>query len=175
MGFMSEDTMTTTTTPAYNLSPVLDKNAPLTVERAHELTYVMRRSLGPFCIKTTVFSGEFKKDYSDLGSFGQPRWVEAKYEDCYIEYTGPSGAHRIWLSVTSEARMWAHFEGFCVANNALRPQVGQTVRFMANIERVGRVLKVGPRRAQVTYRQKNGETKVRWIPLCEMSWTPKAE
>jgi len=161
-------------TTTYNLSPVMDKNAPLTVERARDLAHAMRRSLSTCVIKTTVYSGEYKKDYSDLATFGATRWVPAKYEDCYIEYTGPSGAHRIWLSVTSEARMWAHFEGFCVANNALRPQVGQAVQFTANILRAGKVLKVGPRRAQATYRQKNGEVKVRWVPLCEMYWVPRA-
>lgn len=126
---------------------------PDRLKRAQELVQSLHRSSeNGFTLKAKL-EADRDGDYAVVFTGG--RWGEAQ----------------IWLSVSSDERIIAHFEGYCVANNlAPRPNVGDKVLFPSGSSstgwRRGKVVSVGPKRATVTYRFKNGrEAAPKSVPI----------
>lgn len=84
---------------------------------------------------------------------------------------GAQGAHSLAWDVSSEARVRAHWRGYCENNGILTAVVGDRVTFYSSSAgprggmRVGRVAKVGPVRAEVHFRYKYGRESKRSLPL----------
>lgn len=90
---------------------------------------------------------------------------------------GLFGEHSIELFASDEARILAHWEGYCEASGMLRPAVGQTASFPCGSAssmggwRTGRVIKVGPRRVQILFRYKISRREaIRTVPLTLAKW-----
>lgn len=107
-------------------------------------------------------------------------FVEGDARDPRIVFTGgTSGDHQLWLNVSSEARILAHWQGYVEnAGLALVPDVGAAVSFPSASAsrmggwRVGRVLSVGPRRARVAFTYKTtGRASVATVALSELRFT----
>lgn len=106
--------------------------------------------------------------------------IEKEKNDARVVFSGGlTGDHSIWLSVSSQERILAHFEGYCEANGMDAPKVGQLVRFpspsnwQAGGTRLGRVVKVGPKRAVVAYKFKHGgQGAPRAIPIADLVFEP---
>jgi len=102
--------------------------------------------------------------------------VEQKWstDDPAVVFTGGKyGEAQIWLSVSPEARIRAHFAGYCAANGlALAPHVGQGVVFPSASSktgtRFGHVTKVGPKRAVVAFTYKHGGKATKTVPFAEL-------
>ena len=97
--------------------------------------------------------------------------LEKQGNDVAVVFKGGLyGEAQIWLSVSSEERIRAHFEGYCQANGLrLVPEVGSQVVFPSGSSptgfRLGRVLSVGPKRAVVSYKFKNGREATKAVSL----------
>jgi len=89
---------------------------------------------------------------------GTSKHVYAKLDGDRIVFTGGSqGEHSLCVSVSSRARILAHWEGYCESNGlAPKPKVGQRVCFPSRSApcgyRYGRVVSVGSVRATIAYR-----------------------
>lgn len=69
---------------------------------------------------------------------------------------GARGQHSIDLSVSSTARVLAHWHGYLAANGWTEPRVGDRVLFPhGRLEREGKVVAIGPERARIAFRYKN--------------------
>lgn len=102
--------------------------------------------------------------------------VEQKWstDDPAVVFTGGKhGEAQIWLSVSDEARIRAHFAGYCAANGlSLAPHVGQHVVFPSasspSGSRYGRVAKVGPKRAVIEFKYNSGKPGTKIVPFAEL-------
>ena len=140
--------------------------ASTTLKQAWEMASQMRRSCGRIWVHSQVVTEVFRTSHTHP----EP-WREKV--DPYIEFTGPSGGHRLFLCVSSPARIWAHWRGFCEANGVAAPQAGQTVHFRGMAEYTGKVVRVTERRALVAFHYRDGRPSQRWLSLGEVSWTPR--
>lgn len=93
-----------------------------------------------------------------------------------IVFTGGSqGEHSIDLYASDEARIQAHFEGYCQNNGVFAPRQGQRIAFpsgsAACLYRVGRVERVGAKRALVAYTFNSGRKAApKWVPFSDILW-----
>lgn len=83
---------------------------------------------------------------------------------------GKWGAHSLRVSVTTPKRAEIHWQGYAENNGLLAPKIGEVVSFPSPSapggRRRGKVVKVGPKRATVTYRFKHGgEAAPKSVPL----------
>jgi hypothetical protein len=85
---------------------------------------------------------------------------------------GAKGEHSLDLLASSPERILAHWEGYCEANGMLKPVVGQVVSFPSGSHpsgvRMGRVLKVGSKRALVAFTYKHGGKGTKSVPFNEL-------
>jgi len=103
---------------------------------------------------------------------GKAQWV-MEPEDRLVFAGAETGEYSLDLSVSSEERCKAHWEGY-LETNGIRcaPAVGEWIIFPSGSDptgyRHGRVLKVGPRRVTVEYKFKNGIVTTKSVPrhLC---------
>lgn len=85
-----------------------------------------------------------------------------------------SGEHSLDVYASDEARVLAHWAGYCENNGLHKPQVGQIVAFPSGSAhhwggfRQGRVIKLGPKRAVIAYRFKNGHKTTITLPFSEL-------
>ena len=105
---------------------------------------------------------------------GKPTWVFERARR--VVFTGGAqGEHSIDLSVSSEARIQAHWEGYCEMNHIqVIPSVGQRVLFPSGSAqggwRTGRVSKVGVRRVVVEYAFNYGRRSTKTVPIHCCHW-----
>jgi hypothetical protein len=132
----------------------------MTVQAARELCYELVRTLltdrGRQTIKARVETTE-----EVAAVFENGRYVQRRVESGRIIFEGGlTGSHALELSVSSEARVRTHFEGYCENNGCFKPSVGQKVDFPSGSARsgwrTGRVVKVGTKRAVVAFTYKHG-------------------
>lgn len=103
---------------------------------------------------------------------GKAVWVHVQSKR--IVFTGGKfGEHSIDASCSDEARILAHWEGYVEANGLkLVPGVGELVQFPSGSSptgfRYGRVLKVGPRRAVISFRYYYGRRSTTTVKLSEL-------
>lgn len=89
-----------------------------------------------------------------------------------------SGEHSIDVYASDEARILAHWIGYCQNNGMHKPQVGQTVEFLSASNwqsgciRRGRVLKLGPKRAVIAYTFKHGGKATITLPFSQVRFDP---
>lgn len=94
-----------------------------------------------------------------------------------IVFTGGRfGEASLDLYATSLERLAAHWAGYCSANDWLAPAVGDLVVFPSASSptgtRVGRVAKVGPRRAVIAYTFKHGGATTTTLGFDRLAWNP---
>lgn len=85
--------------------------------------------------------------------------LRADVEKDRIVFSGGSkGTHSLAFNVSSPDRVRAHWEGYCEANGAPRPIVGQRVAFVGanGTAYTGTVTKAGPKRVTLTFRFRHG-------------------
>ena len=108
---------------------------------------------------TTDFALSADQRVAVVGADGRARW--AFVPGGRVVFSGGlKGDHSIDLLASSPERVLAHWEGYCEANGLLKPKVGQRVEFPSGSSRsgyrFGRVLKVGSKRAVVSFTYKHG-------------------
>jgi hypothetical protein len=87
---------------------------------------------------------------------------------------GAHGSHTLFLSVSSNERIEAHWNGY-LPERLKAPKVCQQVKFPSGSDpagwRYGKVLSVGPRRAIVEYSFKHGGRAQKTVPFHELFWS----
>jgi len=83
---------------------------------------------------------------------------------------GKHGTHSLAVDVSSQARILAHWEGYCENNGLPAPQPGQKLSFVGNNGCVyrGTVTKVGPKRVGMDFRYKNGRASHHSVPYADL-------
>jgi hypothetical protein len=86
---------------------------------------------------------------------------------------GLQGEHSLDISVSCEARVRAHFAGYCENNGlAAAPAVGEHVRFPSGSSstgwRAGRVVKVGPKRVTIEFHYNYGRKTSKSVSISEL-------
>lgn len=140
---------------------------------AFKMSYDFRRnSLHGLRLTAKVVTKQERR--AVVGEDGKARW--GLVETGRIVFSGGSrGEHSLELSVSDEARVLAHWNGYCEASGLLKPTVGQRVKFasasaspkMGGV-RYGKVVKVGSKRAVIEFTYKHGGHGTATVPFNEM-------
>ncbi len=85
---------------------------------------------------------------------------------------GRQGSHSIDIGVSSQARVLAHWEGYCENNGMPAPKEGATVKFIGNTGKLykGIVTKLGTKRAAVDFHYRHGGKDHANVPLADLRY-----
>jgi hypothetical protein len=83
---------------------------------------------------------------------------------------GNRGTHSIDIGASSQARVLAHWEGYCENNGMPVPLEGEKIRFVGGTGTIytGNVIKVGSKRVTVDFRYKHGGSGTANIPFSDI-------
>lgn len=131
---------------------------------------LVRTGFAGLKLSAKVVKGPFERRAQRVD--GKAVWVSVRSER--IVFTGGKfGEASIDASCSDEARILAHWDGYCQANELqTTPSVGQTVMFPSksaiNGMRMGRVVSVGPRRAVIAFRYNYGRKSKASVPFTSL-------
>jgi hypothetical protein len=139
---------------------------------ARKLSFTLRRlCVSREDLRADVVEGADRL-VAKVGPDGRPSWKMER--DARIVFRGGAGEHSLDVFVSSSERILAHWEGYCEANGLLRPNVGERVMFPSGSSpdglRYGQVVKVGTKRAVVTFKYKHGGTSTKAVPFNEIRY-----
>ncbi len=97
--------------------------------------------------------------------------LRADVKDGRIVFSGGSqGVHSIDVGISSQARILAHWDGYCENNGMSTPKDGQNVIFVGSNGKLykGLVLKAGSKRASVTFHYRHGGEGRANVPFADL-------
>jgi hypothetical protein len=141
---------------------------------ARQLAFTLRRlCVSRESLRADVVEGA-SRPVAKIGPDGRPTWKMER--DARIVFRGGSaGEHSLDLLASSPERILAHWEGYCEANGLLKPNVGERVMFPSGSSpdglRYGHVVKVGTKRAVVTFKYKHGGISTKSVSFNELRYS----